>query len=188
MQQQQRYAPQQQNVAAALPRDVLVRIFSFLPYDALAVTPGRVCRAWAAAKADTYAAALQHSRPLHERWRPFLPLWYVRSLGAARMPNIIYACFHGQLDVVAEVFEEGREWFDATACDMAAAGGQLQTLIWSAAKHGQLKILTWLVEQGCECISAASDHPECRAWLETLQARRGEQFDGRRVYIPKRLF
>ncbi len=49
-------APNAAAAAAAFPHDVLVRIFSLLPRGALAVTPGRVSRAWAAAKKEAVHA------------------------------------------------------------------------------------------------------------------------------------
>jgi hypothetical protein len=136
----------------ALPHDVLVRIFSLLPRDALAVTPGRVSHAWAAAKAEAWAAAAPKRAPRQPddsgydsednelefaRCRPFLPPWYVRSVygaapRAAKLVMIHAACYHGQLDVVAELYAADSELLtsDAQACNEAALGRQLSVLRW----------------------------------------------------------
>jgi hypothetical protein len=82
---------------AFFPHEVLVRIFSHLPRGALAVTPGRVSRLWAAAKAEAWAALpplkayseRTSFRALYnnyeddvddEQLHPWLPPWYVRAV------------------------------------------------------------------------------------------------------------
>jgi hypothetical protein len=153
-------SPQQQNNGAALPHDVLVRIFGLLPRGALAVTPGRVSHAWAAAKAEAWAASQAAAAALAAapaaddnpyatwlqeddvKWHPFLPSWYVRSIYAsatsdARVKMISGACFHGQIDLVAYLFVVQGEFFrtDPTASCLAAGGNQLRVLKW-IRKHG----------------------------------------------------
>jgi hypothetical protein len=132
----------------ALPHDVLVRIFGLLPRSVLAVTPGRVCRAWAAAKRDALAARLAVVAALEaqartkgktfkdpEREHPYLPRWYVRGVvgdasDGAKRTMMAGACYHGLVDVVEELCAASPpERFGATPCRMAAHGGQLDVLV-----------------------------------------------------------
>jgi hypothetical protein len=192
----------------ALPRDVLVRVFSLLPPGALAVTPGRVCRAWAAAKAEVWAAAQAAAaaaalaRPADEdddeyatflreddvRCHPWLPPWYTRRMYAHVPPHakrtlLWGACFHGQLDALADFYaaERDRAWFtsaDTGACSVAAGGGRIDVLKYlrrrgveweaqacsQAAEGGKLDTILFPKQQGCEW----------DARLCTVAARRGD--------------
>jgi hypothetical protein len=123
---------------ATLPRDVLVHVFSFLPRGALAVTPGRVSRAWAAAKAEAWAA-LEPPAPKDpyadegedlDRRYPFLPEHYLYEAydGAAsydekgKIREI--AAGHGHLRFLAR-----HAWdYDPAAVQTAARLGQLLAL------------------------------------------------------------
>jgi hypothetical protein len=142
---------------AALPHDVLVRILSFLPPGALAVTPGRVCRAWAAAKKEALAARLAAVAALEaqantktkrktyenaEEQQLFLPLWYVRgecgaASDAAKKAMLLGACFHGLADVVLHLLPsaERTHRYCTRACELAASGGHLDVLV-SLRQHG----------------------------------------------------
>jgi hypothetical protein len=154
-----------------LPHDVLVRIFSFLPRGALAVTPGRVNREWAAAKAEAWAAACARPppeklvvlRPWHYNNKhypadapPLLPPWYMHEQFEAAASNnklkkaiAVAAVYHGQVDVIEHLHaRDGSLFLDIGpyACFMAALGGQLE-------------VLASLREQGCEW----EDDQMCRA-------------------------
>jgi hypothetical protein len=85
----------------ALPHEVLVRIFSLLPQEVLAVTPGRVSPAWAAAKAEAWAAV----RDTRGSQPPYLPSWYIRSTFEQapekhQQAMMMAAVFHGDLDIL----------------------------------------------------------------------------------------
>jgi hypothetical protein len=118
------------DVPAALPHDVLMRIFSLLPRGALAVTPGRVSRAWAAGKAQAWAA-LKES--IDGGDAPFLPAWYVREAYANASPDAKHkmrwsTVKHGMIDAVAELCAVDGASFGAADCAVAAEWGQLPTL------------------------------------------------------------
>jgi hypothetical protein len=142
--------PQQTN--AAFPHDVLVRIFSLLPRGVLAVTPGRVCRPWAAAKQQAWEATKPPagetvagiSLSFGDDGQQFfeLPRWYVRGVYGqvsflAQQCILLSACYHGQLDVVQDVhaMDRGRGRgrslaASAFACDVAAKGGSVDVVRW----------------------------------------------------------
>jgi hypothetical protein len=156
--------------AAALPHEVLVRIFSLLPRGALAVTPGRVSHAWAAAKAEAWAAALQ--TPYNKRRTPVLPGWYlVERYGAemrrmrglapndygaeytashvARHTMRFAAALYGAADVVRALCAMDAKSFDSYTCSLAA-------------KAGRFSIVKLFHELGCEwdertCTRAAAN-------------------------------
>jgi hypothetical protein len=158
-----------------LPHEVLVRIFSFLPRGALAVTPGRVCRAWAAAKADAWAAsqpADDLDADVHpffanvdpDQQIPFLPEHYLREAygGAsskARVTMNWIAVRHGLIGFVAEMLDPRDLLRNGYACHLAARFGQLPVLRWM---HGH-----WRGDGPCfneePCYSAAE-----AGQLETL--------------------
>jgi hypothetical protein len=191
-------APPAPSQGALLPHEVLVRIFELLPARELAVTPGRVCRAWAAAKAEMWkgvAAATEALRDPQARAYPLLPSWYARSLFSDdlfrykdRLVNA--AARHGQLDLLAHYYEIGRPYFTSLACQAAAKGANLDTLKWlrargvewdedvtiAAACSGDLSVLRWCVESGCEWIdeyclfaAAANGYLEMVDWIVTQQ-------------------
>jgi hypothetical protein len=163
--------------AALLPHDVLVRICSLLPRGVLAVTPGRVCRTWATAKKEAWAAALA-AAAAREAWtpdfgsglrksRPYLPLWYVRGVVGhasdyAKWSMMLGACFHGLIDVVEELCAAApRDFFGIYPCEAAAAGGRLDVLVFlrergfpscklackAAAEGGYLDVVIYLCKQ-----------------------------------------
>jgi hypothetical protein len=185
--------------AALLPHDVLVRIFGLLPRGVLAVTPGRVCRAWAAAKKEVWAAELAAAAALgdrapDEKYRPYLPLWYVRGIcsdapHAAKFTMMIGACFHGLVDVFEELGAAASpEMYGTRPCVAAAAGGQLDMLVFlrergfsldgltyeAAAEGDHLDVVMFLCEHGCPgaeracCAAASRGHLRI---LEVLHAR-----------------
>jgi hypothetical protein len=159
---------------ADLPHDVLVRIFGLLPRGVLAVTPGRVCRAWAAAKEEVWAAALapaalEACNRFYKKYRPYLPLWYVRGIWSdashnAKFTMMTGACFHGLMDVVKELCAVAPPaFFGIGPCDAAAKAGRLHVLVflrergfewneWTcsvAAAGGHLDVVMFLCEHGC---------------------------------------
>jgi hypothetical protein len=174
---------------ASLPHELLVRLLGSLPLGALAVTPGRVSHAWAAAKADAWAAAVKRDDDDAVVF-PYLPAWYVLSVysEAARTAKdtmVQAACFHGQLDVVAELYAAAREPFGPEACSAAAYGGQRRVLEFlrgrgvpwdtrtfhAAANAGNVPLCEWLLQNGAPwdiqtCSSAASGGQfETLLWL-----------------------
>jgi hypothetical protein len=184
----------------ALPHDVLVRIFSFVPSGELRVTPGRVCRAWAAAQVEAWRLPnlLVRGR-MYELWCPVvLPGWYARSkfplvssTGRERM--ICAAAFHGQLDFLAEFYEMDPSCFTALslgrrACQAAAGQGQLATLRWlrergvawdeetcyEASKADRLDVLKECVERGAPInvtrCIQVSERCSCQKCREWLRA------------------
>jgi hypothetical protein len=189
--------PKRQNDAAALPHDVLVRIFSLLPRGALAVTPGRVNRAWAAAKQQAWAEwvamrpSLVRRHIFDESQCPFLPLWYARSIYGSATKNqklaiVNGACFHGQLDVMAELYAVDHGSFGLGACNAAAGGGQLSALQqlrqwrcpWNsgvgsiAAYEGHLQLLEWARAHGCTVDASACESAALKGDLQLLQTLR----------------
>jgi hypothetical protein len=175
--------------AAALPHDVLVRIFGLLPRGELAVTPGRVCRAWAAGKAAAWAAVSAIPQPWPERAWPFLPPYYVRETYAAATPGAkevmrSIAATHGVLDLLAELYAVDREAFesDDDVCFAAVVGGQLQTLAWLrarncmwskdvtlyAAEFGPFELLKWCIDNGAPMCKFICSHAAAGGKLDAL--------------------
>jgi hypothetical protein len=166
-------------VPSALPHDVLVRIFSCLPRGELAVTPGRVSRAWAAAKAQAWAESAAEDEDDDENeeeyeyedkeWcAPFLPQWYVLETYGAASSNIKLflrsaAIKNGQMGIVRALYAAHPAAFGASECSTAARWGQLQILkflhargcpmsaftSYMAASGNHMAVLQFCVEQGC---------------------------------------
>jgi hypothetical protein len=150
---------------ATLPRDVLVHIFSFLPRGALAVTPGRVSRAWAAAKAEAWAA-LEPPAPRDpcadevedvDRRYPFLPEHYLYEAynGAAshkaQTKTREIAAAHGHLRFLAR-----HAWdYDPDAVRAAARLGQLPAL-WLFVEISRLRNPDDLIISNCCACNAAA--------------------------------
>jgi hypothetical protein len=165
-----------------LPHDVLVHIFSFLPRGALTVTPGRVCRAWAAAKAELWAALepimlesdaaatkelhdeyvevdanedtddVPHSLAFLEKYQPYLPAWYVRQTFGADLRIADASVSWGAL-------RHGQ--IDVVADLHAASPGCFDCCGMAgyackiAAHGGQLSTLQWLCEHGYQLDKSA---------------------------------
>jgi hypothetical protein len=165
-----------------------VRIFSLLPRGALAVTPGRVNRAFAAAKAEASAALAPASSI--EKFSPLLPGWYVleaysRASDVAKGTMRRAAAVHGQLDVIAELHAADSRSFNSEHCSSAAEAGQLPVLQflrargvpwdrWTlcfAARGGDRGVIEWCLEHGIPWNDAAysyaamGGHGDVIAWL-----------------------
>jgi hypothetical protein len=162
---------------AALPHDVLVRVFSCLPRGALAVTPGRVSHAWAASKAEAWAAVSATPLTWDERRDLFLPPWYLRETYDAAPPEAkgkmrLVAVAHGFMDVVEDL--HAADGFMDVVEDLYAAEPEsfnAHACYW-AAKKGQLPMLAWLVERGVRCdkercadAAARGGHLHTLTWL-----------------------
>jgi hypothetical protein len=151
---------------AALPHEVLVRICQFLPRGVLSVTPGRLSHAWAAAKAEVKAALRPPADD--EIKRPWLPPWYATAYPISTpdaLFNLVRAAAHnGQLEILEHVYATGGPVPFSNACQYAAGGGQIPTLVWlrqknlhtweegscsAAAAYGRLETLAWLRANGC---------------------------------------
>jgi hypothetical protein len=166
---------------------VVSRIISFLPRGALAVTPGRVCRAWAAMKAEAMAAL--KPADAHDKLVVYFPEYYVREAYArvrhatadgGDLPAMLdyrtkrtlkVAAFrHGFIGFVVEHADDPG-FVDAYAGCVAAAEGHLHIL----------KFLAW--HGGCPvdsrmCIpAAAGGRVDVLSWLE----RMGLEFDAETV-------
>jgi hypothetical protein len=105
------------------------------------------------------------------QFRPYLPLWYVRTLfrfpsGVPKKKIAIGAVFHGQMEVLEYLHDWDAEWLRGVgedACHMAAAAGRLPVLAWlnergcaltaaawsAAAARGDTAMLHWLKARGC---------------------------------------
>jgi hypothetical protein len=180
--------------AEALPHEVLVRIFSLLPRGALKVTPGRVNRAWAAAKAEAWTA-LKPAKQF-ERWYPYCPAWYVRQNYSAAPQEAKSkmresAIRHGQIELLEELYAADRDSFGSCDCSTAAQCGQLSILQWlrargswwcettceMAAEYGHFELLKKCVEMGCPIDASACTGAACGGHIEILAWCRAQGLD-----------
>jgi hypothetical protein len=183
-----------QDQNAALPHDVLVRIFSHLPRGVLAVTPGPVCRSWAAAAANAKAALAPPSR--EERKYPYVPSWYVRDMiehwGTWRKEVMLDAAlFHGQVDLLPHFYSRWLSYMPpgflgASACRAAAEGGSIAALQWlrmvgcrwyedaciAAAFGGHWHVIAYLLQNGVPWDVLAFDTAAEAGQLHVLQVAR----------------
>jgi hypothetical protein len=162
---------------AALPHDVLVRIFSLLPRGALAVTPGRVCRAWRAGKAEAWAAASKADAgaavgpqypPYDGEFDPHLPQWYVRQAFKEASFSVQRSMYMGAvrlglLDVVADLHAV-YPWCVDAACVTAAKYGQISMLqwLWPCARTYRCH---WHDERSCAEAAARGGHLNVLVWM-----------------------
>ncbi|GBF90358.1 hypothetical protein Rsub_02464 [Raphidocelis subcapitata] len=164
--------------AAALPHDVLARIFSFLPPGDTVLMVPRLSKALAAEAAPRVVKLRTESTALRDKARSEVyasfpvPLWALQEawprLTQEQQTNAAArAAFHGDLATLRWALRALPQRDDAGAlyCEAAAAGGQLEALQcaralgceWrkttceAAAAGGHLAVLQWTRAQEPPC-------------------------------------
>jgi hypothetical protein len=145
-----------------------------------------VSRAWAAAKAEAWAALKPAEH--FERWRPYCPAWYVRQNYSAAPQEAKCkmrqaAVWHGQIELLTELYAADGASFGREECWAAAECGQLSILRWLrargcrwdkltceiAAEYGHFELLRFAVENGCPLEDTACHGAARGNHLEILQ-------------------